>query len=127
MTDPLATIITTTSHVPSNPSTVQIEQTLRSIRKYSELSAAPHIVVCDGLKDGTPAQQQDYRMYVDKLRSLASSDAPCDANPFCNTTVLELPEHRHIAHAIKAAADTVETPLIGVHQHDFEWKGNYHR
>jgi len=117
------TIVTTTSHTPAHPSTDQVTATLQSIRDYPEMKEVPHVIVCDGLPDSTSAEDKHhYHVYTEKLRELASQDTPCSENPWCNTTVLVNDTNKHIAQNIKDALQEVHTPLVAIHQHDFEWK-----
>ena len=108
------TIITTTSCIPSNPSTQMLEITQKSLFIVPELRDCKKIIVFDGV----PLQQRyrilSYGLYIENIKRLVRE------NPdFSNTILVINEEHKHLANSLREAFRYVDTSYVFVHQHDF--------
>jgi len=108
------TIITTTSPIPSNPSTEMLEITQRSLFMIPEFRGCKKIIVFDGV----PAQQRyrslAYYTFIRNVEKLVREDPY-----FYNTTLVINHDFKHLANSLREAINIVDTPYIFVHQHDF--------
>ena len=120
------TIITTTSPIPSNPSTAILEKSMKSIYAIKDLRNCQKIIVFDGVKDAnehyhcrksTEKILIDYEQYKRNVQALV--DDPSNLY-FKNIKLLFLDKFSHQAWALKAAMKLVLTPFIYCHQHDIE-------
>jgi hypothetical protein len=108
------TIITTTSPIPSNPSTQMLKITQSSLFQIPALRGCKKIIVFDGVPYPQRYRALAYELYIRNVEKLTQE------NPlFFNTTLVINKEHKHLANSLKEAFKLVETPYVFVHQHDF--------
>jgi hypothetical protein len=104
------TFITTTSVIPSHPSTSMLEISLKSFFQISGFEKIPKIIVFDEISKDK--RYDEYKKRVIKLLK---------TNPhFKNTMLIFLNEHHHITGAIRVALKYVKTKYLFIHQHDFQ-------
>ena len=109
------TLITTTSPVPSNPSTEMLETSQGSLFTIPEFAMCKKIIVFDGVPDKLQAFAEAYEEYKQNVIQLTK------AHPhFQNTQLVFCSEHRHLTNAIRDAMEHVDTPYVFIHQHDFK-------
>ncbi len=109
------TLITSTSPIPSNPSTKMLEITQKSLNRISEFKDCPRIIVFDGVPDSHVRRKEPYEAYKKNVIRLTQTDPD-----FANTKLIFCKEHKHLALALKEAMEQVKTPFVFVHQHDFK-------
>jgi len=108
------TIITTTSPIPSNPSTEILEKTQQSLFKTPALKECKKIIVFDGVPLEQKYRTIAYELYIKNVEKLVNE------NPyFANTILVVNQEFKHLANSLREAFKFVTTPYVFVHQHDF--------
>jgi len=109
------TIITTTSPIPSHPSTEMLERTQKSLFIVPAFRGCKKIIVFDGIPSFQKGWLENYEGYKQGVMRLL------EENPyFQNTTLLMLDQYYHLALSLREAMRLVDTPFVFVHQHDFE-------
>ena len=109
------TLITSTSAIPSNPSTQMLEITQKSLNRIPEFKDCPRIIVFDGVPGHLVKRKEPYEIYKKNVIELTKTDPD-----FANTKLIFCQEHKHLALALKEAMEHVTTPFVFVHQHDFK-------
>ena len=109
------TIITSTSLVPSNPSTKMLEVTQKSLDLIPGFSKCHRIIVFDGVFHRQKHREEAYNAYKQNVIALTKTHPA-----FANTTLVFCKEHKHLARALEEGMKHVKTPFIFVHQHDFK-------
>lgn len=109
------TIITSTSLIPSNPSTKMLEITQESLNIIPGFSKCHRIIVFDGVFHRQKHREEDYNAYKQNVIELTKTHPA-----FANTTLVFCKEHKHLARALEEGMQHVKTPFIFVHQHDFK-------
>ena len=123
-----ATVIVTTSAVPSHPSTALLDATLASLSLCTGAIERCHLIItCDGYqlsyaetsqyKWGRLTRQaaEAYEAFVGSVRDRAARGEMGARR----VTVLALPSHSGFGRAVKAALTHVTTELVLVLQHDW--------
>ena len=123
-----ATVIVTTSAVPSHPSTALLDATLASLSLCTGAIERCHLIItCDGyqLSDAETSQYkwgrltrqaaEAYEAFVGSVRDRAARGEMGARR----VTVLALPSHSGFGRAVKAALTHVTTELVLVLQHDW--------
>ena len=123
-----ATVIVTTSAVPSHPSTALLDATLASLSLCTGAIERCHLIItCDGyqLSDAETSQYkwgrltrqaaEAYEAFVGSVRDRAARGEMGARR----VTVLALPSHCGFGRAVKAALTHVTTELVLVLQHDW--------
>lgn len=109
------TIITSTSWIPSNPSTEMLEITQNSLFIVPELRNCKQIIVFDGIPSSYHREAIDsYELYIQNVERLVREHPD-----FVNVMLVINKEHKHLANSLKEAFLYVDTPYVFVHQHDF--------
>ncbi|MCB1108813.1 MAG: hypothetical protein KDK44_04080 [Chlamydiia bacterium] len=109
------TLITSTSVIPSHPSTQMLEITQKSLNLIPEFKDCPRIIVFDGIPSHQMNRSTAYEAYKQNVIELAKTNTD-----FANTKLIFCKEHKHLALALKEAMAQVTTPFVFVHQHDFK-------
>lgn len=109
------TLITTTSPIPSNPSTNMLEETQATwITKVPALRKVKKIIVFDGIPLPQRYRSLAYTQFILNCEQLAKE------HPFFENTKLVVNRvHKHLANSLREAIMQVDTPYVLVHQHDF--------
>jgi hypothetical protein len=109
------TWITTTSPIPSNPSTELLEKVQESwIARIPALHHCKKIIVFDGVPHPQRYRALAYTGFIFNCEKLIAE------NPnFANTTLVINQEHKHLANSLREAIKQVDTPYVLIHQHDF--------
>ena len=111
------TLITSTSPVPSNPSTRIIKEGLESYLLIPELTDCPKIIICDAPRTNLSGYRvENYNKFLENLSDLCKSGNPA----FQNTTIIKCKEFSCLAGALEIAVAQVKTPYMLIHQHDFQ-------
>ena len=108
------TIITTTSPIPSNPSTAMLEKTQQSLFQVPALRGCKKIIVFDGVPPEQRYRTIAYGLYIKNVEKLIAEDPY-----FSNTILVVNNEFKHLANSLREAFTYVDTPYVFVHQHDF--------
>ena len=108
------TIITTTSPIPSNPSTVMLEKTQASLSNLCGAEECKRIIVFDGVDPKKAEIAKFYPEYKENVEKLVSTH-----QVFKNTELVFCNDHLHLTGAIKTAMEKVTMPFVFIHQHDF--------
>jgi hypothetical protein len=107
----LITVITSTSPIPSMPSTEYLYEAQKSLFQVPALAKCKKIVVFDGLKDRRLLKQ--YNEYKKNVERLVKEDLY-----FANTTLIFCLKWGHLTGTIREAIRHVTTPYLFIHQHD---------
>ena len=125
-----ATVIVTTSAIPSHPSTALLDATLASLSLCTGAIDRCHLIItCDGyqLSDAdaetsqykwgrlTRQAAEAYEAFLKTVRDRVAHGELGDRQ----VTVLALPSHHGFGRAVKAALTHVTTELVLVLQHDW--------
>ena len=108
------TLITSTSPIPSNPSTNMLEITQKSLFKNEDFAKCKKIIVFDGVPPGKEDMTEAYEQYKANAVKLTQTSPY-----FQNTELVFCEEHMHLSWALREAMKRVTTPFVFVHQHDF--------
>lgn len=109
------TIITTTSAVPSNPSTEMIEEAQETwMRHVPALRNCKKIIVFDGVPTPQRYRALAYELFIKNCEKLAENNLN-----FAHTKLVVNSVHKHLANSLREAINVVDTPYVLVHQHDF--------
>jgi hypothetical protein len=108
------TIITTTSAIPSNPSTEMIEEAQATWLQVPALRKCKKIIVFDGVPTPQRYRSLAYELFIKNCEKLVEDDPN-----FAHTKLVINTEHRHLANSLRTAIYLVDTPYVLVHQHDF--------
>lgn len=111
----LITVICTTNPIPSIPKTDILYESMKSLDQISAFRKCKKIIVFDGIQPGYEHRTSDYDTYKQNIQELAN------ASPyFINTELVFCPTWVHLAGAIAHALESVTTPYLFIHQHDFQ-------
>lgn len=116
---PLVTLITLTSPSRFDPSIDHIKGSLSSLRKWKGLENARSIIVADGRPPKTKYSQQNYELYLKKLKEMVQAGSP----PFHSTSLLIAKHWKGPNKNIAKAVSLVHTPYLYSNQHDLVFDG----
>ena len=105
------TAVITVSPIPSHPSVEIIEETIDSIRRYSELSEIEIIIVCDGVRWQDADLTEAYSGFKKNLLKLINSK-------YKNILPIVMDSHQHQANSTRFAMQKVKTPFMLFVEHD---------
>lgn len=111
----MITVITTTSPIPSMPSTKFLFGAQKSLFRIPALAKCKKIIVFDGLKEEDEELSNTYEKYKNNVRKLLKTTPY-----FMNTKLVFCPKWVHLCGTIRQALKHVETPYVFIHQHDLE-------
>lgn len=106
-----ATVIMSTSPVPSNPSTVILENTIASIRRH--LPEIPIIIMVDGMRQ-EQWERSDERYRYEEFKKRLS----CRVIEMPNVSVKIFGKHLHQAGMTAETLGDIRTPLLFFFEHD---------
>jgi len=108
------TFITTTSPIPSNPSTEMLEETQKTWLRVPALRKCKKIIVFDGVAPPQRYRSLAYAVFIKNCQKLI------EENPhFAHTKLVINQKYKYIANSLREAIKQVDTPYVLVHQHDF--------
>jgi len=115
--DEAITIVTTTSPIPSHPSTWIIDATYKSVRTY--LPTAKYLFLFDGVRQ----EQEHLRKGYEEYKAILTKRI--DGGEWTNSEYILFDEFTHQAGMIRGALhlDRILTPLILWMEHDFPFNG----
>ncbi len=105
----MITVITTTSPIPSIPSTKFLYEAQKSLFRIPALAKCKKIIVFDAPRNLTFF----YPQYKKNVQFLVNHDPY-----FSNTKLIFCPKWVHLCGTIKEAIQHVDTPFVFIHQHD---------
>ncbi len=112
----LITVITTTSPIPSIPSTAHLYPAQKSLFRIPVFALCKKIIVFDGIRpDQQSLYTESYESYKKNVEELTKSDPY-----FSNTELVYCPRWVHLTGAIEEAIKHVKTPFLYIHQHDLQ-------
>lgn len=106
----LITVITSTSPIPSMPSTRHIYEAQKSLFLVPALAKCKKIIVFDGEKN---TKSHSYNKYKQNIIELTKNDPY-----FSNTELIFCKKWGHLSGALDTAIKHVDTPFVFIHQHD---------
>jgi hypothetical protein len=109
----LVTVITSTSPIPSMPSTKFLYEAQKSLFQVPALAKCKKIIVFDGIRKGQKQLAKKYAEYKRNVMQLVQEDPY-----FSNTELVFCSEWGHLAGTLKEALLHVDTPFLFIHQHD---------
>ena len=109
------TLITSTSPIPSNPSTSMLERTQASLNTVPGFKDCHKIIVFDGVPHWKKAAIPAYEQYKKNVIKLTKTHLD-----FQNTRLVFCKNHKHLTNALREGMALIKTPFVFVHQHDFE-------
>lgn len=102
------TVVLLTSPIPSHPSTEIIEETIRSIRFYTN---AKIIIGIDGVREEQKDMTQNYEEYIYKLLWKCNFE-------YKNVYPIVFDKHMHQSGMMREILPLIETPLLLFMEHD---------
>ena len=109
----LITVITSTSPIPSMPSTTYLYEAQKSLFQVPALAKCKKIIVFDGVENNQKSVSATYEKYKNNVKKLVKEDPY-----FSNTKLVFCKTWGHLSGAIREAISHVDTPFLFLHQHD---------
>jgi len=116
----LITVITSTSPIPSIPSTQHIYQAQASLFRIPALQLCKKIIVFDGIPEHKKHLTSLYTEYQQNILHLTQTDPY-----FSNTQLVFCPTWGHLSGTVEEALKHVTTPYVFIHQHDLVIKKDF--
>lgn len=109
----LVTVITSTSPIPSMPSTKFLYEAQKCLYQVPALAKCKKIIVFDGVKKCDKNVINVYEEYKNNVIKLLEEDPY-----FTNTELVFCQKWGHLSGTIREAIKKVNTPYLFIHQHD---------
>lgn len=113
----LITVMTSTSPIPSHPSTKLLYEAQESLMRIPALKKSKKIIVFDEIKPGNEHLKEKYEQYKKNVIELTKTDPV-----FANTELVFSNSWNHLSGSVKNGMQSVRTPFVLMHQHDLVLK-----
>lgn len=109
----LITVITSTSPIPTHPTTKHIYPAQKSLFQIPALARCRKIITFDAVRNPDEQSEENYEQYKQNMIKLTETDPY-----FSNTDLVFCSSWGCLSGTVKEAMKYVNTPFVFIHQHD---------